>query len=85
MLRRDELQLCVMIVAADGYQVAFSLAELDPAVTDKKVMLAFRRDGKELGEKAGPLRVIIPDERQHSRWVRQVVELQVIRLSGLAK
>ena len=65
--------------------MAFSLAELDPAVTDKKVMLAFRRDGKELAAEAGPLRLVIPDEKRHSRWVRRVIELQVIRLRGPLK
>jgi len=32
---------CVMAKAADGYNTEFALAELDPAVTDKKVLCAF--------------------------------------------
>ena len=61
-LRKDALELCVMVVAADGYRVAFALAELDPAVTDKKVLLAFRREGKELSAEMGPLRLVVADE-----------------------
>jgi DMSO/TMAO reductase YedYZ molybdopterin-dependent catalytic subunit len=84
-LRGDALRLCVIVKAADGYKVAFALAEMDPAVTDKKVVLAFRREGKELDVEVGPLRLVIPDEKRHSRWVRRVTELEVIRLPVLAK
>jgi DMSO/TMAO reductase YedYZ molybdopterin-dependent catalytic subunit len=84
-LRGDALRLCVLVKAADGYRAAFALAELDPAVTEKKVLLAFRRDGKELGDEAGPLRLVVPDEKRHSRWVRRVAELEVLRLGQPAK
>ena len=80
-LRGKDMQLCLLVKAADGYKAAFALAELDPAVTDKKVLLAFRRDGKELDNELGPLRLVIPDEKRHSRWVRRVTELEVIRLT----
>jgi DMSO/TMAO reductase YedYZ molybdopterin-dependent catalytic subunit len=81
-LRGDALRLCVLVKAADGYKAALSLAELDPAVTEKKVLLAVRRDGKELDGEAGPLRLVIPDEKRHSRWVRRVIELEVIRVGA---
>jgi DMSO/TMAO reductase YedYZ molybdopterin-dependent catalytic subunit len=84
-LRGDALRLCVIVKAADGYKAAFALAELDPAVTDKKVLLAFRRQSKELDAEAGPLRLVVPDEKRHSRWVRRVTELEVIRLATPAR
>jgi DMSO/TMAO reductase YedYZ molybdopterin-dependent catalytic subunit len=84
-LRGDALQLCVMVKAADGYRAAFALAELDPALTDKKVLLAFRREGKELDANTGPLRLVVPDEKRHGRWVRRVTEIEIIRLRGSAK
>ena len=84
-LRGDALRFCVLVKAADGYKAAFSLAELDPAVTEKKVLLACRRDGKELDTVVGPLRLVLPDEKRHGRWVRRVTELEVIRLGGPAK
>jgi hypothetical protein len=74
-----------MVKAADGYQAAFSVAELDPAVGGKKVLLAFRRDGKELDTQACPLRLVVPDEKRHSRWVRRVTELEVMRLGQPTK
>ena len=79
-LRGDALRLCVIVKAMDGYQALFALAELDPAVTDKLVLLAFSRDGAELDAAAGPLRIIVPDEKRQARWVRQVTELEVVRV-----
>jgi DMSO/TMAO reductase YedYZ molybdopterin-dependent catalytic subunit len=84
-LRGEALRLCVLVKAADGYQVAFSLAELDPNFTDKQVVLVFRKDGKELDAETGPLRIVVPDEKRHGRWVRQVTGLEIIRLGGGAK
>jgi hypothetical protein len=54
-------------------------------VTDKKVLLVLRRDGKDLDPAVGPLRLVIPDEKRHARWVHRVTELNVIRLTTLAK
>jgi hypothetical protein len=81
-LKKDALQLCVMAKAADGYKVVFALAELDPAFSDKQVLLAFSRNGAVLDTKTGPLRIVIPDEKKHGRWIRQVTELEVVRVKG---
>lgn len=80
-LRGAALQLGVLVKAADGYKVAFTLAELDPLFNDKKVLLAYRCDDKDLDSKAGPLRLVIPDEKRQARWVREVVELQIVRVA----
>jgi len=67
------------VEAADGYRVVFAVAELDPASTDRVVLLADRRDGKPLVGAQGPLRIVVPDEKRHSRWVRQVISLKLRR------
>jgi DMSO/TMAO reductase YedYZ molybdopterin-dependent catalytic subunit len=79
-LKKDALQLCVMAKAADGYKVVFALAELDPSFSDKQVLLAFSRNGAALDTKTGPLRIVILDEKKHGRWIRQVTELEVVRV-----
>ncbi|MCG3161873.1 MAG: hypothetical protein JMDDDDMK_03088 [Acidobacteria bacterium] len=78
-LRGDKLTLFLLVEAADNYRAVFALPELDALYTDKLVLLADRRDGKPLSEKEGPLRIIVPDEKRHARWVRQVVALTVKR------
>jgi hypothetical protein len=81
-LRGEALQLCVLVKAADGYKVACAVAESDPLFTEKKLLLAYRRNGKELDSKAGPLRLVIPDEKRQGRWVREVTELEVVRVGA---
>jgi hypothetical protein len=69
---------CLLVEAADGYRAVIALAELDPAFTDKQSLLAFLRDGKPLGEKEGPYRIVIADEKRMARWVRQVTTLKIV-------
>jgi DMSO/TMAO reductase YedYZ molybdopterin-dependent catalytic subunit len=62
----------VVVDAADGYRAVFALAELDPAQTDRVILLADRKDGQPLPAAEGPLRVVVPGEKRPARWVRQV-------------
>jgi DMSO/TMAO reductase YedYZ molybdopterin-dependent catalytic subunit len=78
-LRGPALANYLLVEAADGYRAVFALPELDPTFTDRVILLADRREGKPLGEKEGPLRVVVPGEKRPSRWVRQVTGLKVGR------
>src|SRR5215510_7197538 len=78
-LRGKNLELYLVVEAADGYRVVYALPELDPAYTDKIIILADKRDGKSLDAKEGPLRLVVPDEKRQARWVRQVIGLVVKR------
>ncbi len=78
-LRGQALSLFVVVEAADGYRAVFSLAELDREFTDRVILLADRRDDKPLPAQAGPLQVIVPGEKKHARWVRQVIRIKVGR------
>jgi hypothetical protein len=69
----------LVVEAADGYRVVFALPELDPACSNQMILLADRRDGKPLDSMDGPLRIVVPAEKRHSRWVRQVIALKVGR------
>jgi DMSO/TMAO reductase YedYZ molybdopterin-dependent catalytic subunit len=75
-LRGPRVAEYVLVEAADKYRATFALAELDPSMTDKVVLLADRRDGKPL-EGVGPYRLVVPDDKIHSRWVRQVTRVSV--------
>ena len=76
-LRGPALARYALVEAADGYRAVFSLTELDQEVTERAVLLADRRDGQPLDAKEGPLRIVIPDEKRHARWVRQVTAIHV--------
>lgn len=73
-----DLAKVVLVTAADGYRVAFALAEFDPAFGNSTAILADTRDSKPLDEKEGPFRLVIADEQRAGRWVRQVVRVELI-------
>jgi Oxidoreductase molybdopterin binding domain len=77
-MKGKRLSNCLLVEAADGYRVVIALPELDPAFTDKQILLVFLRDGKPLGEKEGPYRSVIPDEKRMARWVRQITNLRIV-------
>ncbi len=78
-LRGPAMALYLVVEAADGYRAVFALSELDPAFTDRVVLLADRLDGQPLSARDGPLQVVVPGEKKHARWVRQVIRLRIGR------
>lgn len=77
-LRGKRLASYLLVEGADGYRAVIALPEIDPAFTDKQIILAFLKDGKPLDDKEGPYRIVIPDEKRMSRWVREVTVLKVV-------
>jgi DMSO/TMAO reductase YedYZ molybdopterin-dependent catalytic subunit len=75
-LRGRAVASYLLIEAADGYRVVFSLEEADARTPTPRLLLADRRNGRPLSPDEGPFRVIAPDAR-HSRWIRQVVRIAV--------
>jgi DMSO/TMAO reductase YedYZ molybdopterin-dependent catalytic subunit len=69
----------ILVEGGDGYRAVLALAEVDPKVSDKAVLLADRLDGKPLPEGAGPFRLVVPGDKVPSRWVKQVVRVGVHR------
>jgi hypothetical protein len=68
----------VVVRAADGYAVVFTLAELDPIDTACAPILADRRNGVALPAKLGDFRVIAPCDKTQARWIWQVRGLTVV-------
>jgi len=79
-LHGKEFLKALKITAADNYQVFFALAELDPNLATRTIILADRCDGKPLAAGAGPGQVIVPGEKKPGRWIRQVTGMQVVTL-----
>jgi hypothetical protein len=78
-LRGPALTTVVIVEARDGFRVAFALAEIDPDMTDNVVLLADRKDGKHFDTREGPYRFVVPHDKKHSRWVRQVTRIRLHR------
>jgi hypothetical protein len=68
----------VAVDALDDYRAVFALAELDPAFSDRAIILADLRNGQPLDKKHGPFQIIAPAEKRQARWVRMVKSIRVI-------
>jgi hypothetical protein len=79
-VKGKRLASCLLVEGADGLRVVIALPEIDPAFTDKQIVLAFLKDGKPLDAKEGPYRIVIPDEKRMARWVRQVTTLKIVEV-----
>ena len=79
-MRGNAIATYVVAGASDGYQVVFSLAELDPAFTGSEIIVADTIDGKPLFAYQGPLRIVAPKDTRPARSVRMLERLEVVRL-----
>ncbi len=79
-MRGKALASYVLAEAKDGYQVVFSLAELDPVFTESQILLADKADGKPLTGALGPFRLIAPKDKRGARSVRMLTRLDVVLL-----
>jgi DMSO/TMAO reductase YedYZ molybdopterin-dependent catalytic subunit len=70
----------VLASAKDGYQVVFSLAELDPAFTPNDIIIADSVDGQPLFDYQGAFRLVAPHDKRGARSVRMLQRLEVVRL-----
>lgn len=79
-MRGKAMATVLVAGGADGYRAVYAVPEIDPSFTDRVILVAFRADGKPLADGAGPLQMIVPDDKRHGRWVRQVTSLALQRL-----
>lgn len=73
------LSTFLLVEAADGYKAVYALPELDPGHTDRQVILADRRDGKDLAANALPFQIVAEGHKRAARWVRQVKTLRIMK------
>jgi DMSO/TMAO reductase YedYZ molybdopterin-dependent catalytic subunit len=79
-LRGKALAGYVLAEAQDGYQVVFSLGELDPTFTDNEILLADTANGKPLFGEQGRFRLIVPKDKLGARAVRMLTKLEIVQV-----
>jgi DMSO/TMAO reductase YedYZ molybdopterin-dependent catalytic subunit len=78
-LRGPALSTRLVIEASDGYRIVLTLADLDPSLGGRRILLANRVDGRALPPDEAPWRLIVVGDQRPSRSVRQVVRIRVVR------
>jgi DMSO/TMAO reductase YedYZ molybdopterin-dependent catalytic subunit len=79
-MRGKDLAGYVLASAKDGYEIVFSLGELDPDLGGVRAIVADKRDGKPLFQYQGPIRLVLPGDKAGARSVRMLEKLEVVKL-----
>ena len=79
-LRGKALSSYVMAEAQDGYQVVFSLGELDPSFIDNEILLADTANGKALFGAQGRFRLVVPKDKPGARSIRMLTKIEVVQV-----
>lgn len=77
-LRGPALAMRVVLEASDGYRIVVALAELDPTLGGRRMILADRMNGRPLPADEAPWRLVIPGDQRPSRSARSVVTIRVL-------
>jgi len=79
-LRGKALSSYVIAEAQDGYQVVFSLGELDPSFIDNEILLADTANGKSLFGAQGRFRLVVPKDKPGARSIRMLTKIEVVQV-----
>jgi hypothetical protein len=79
-MRGKALAGYVLAEAKDGYAVLFSFGELDSDLGGTEAIIADTRDGKPLFTYQGPVRLVLPADKEGARSVRMLEKLEVVKL-----
>ena len=79
-LRGPALATYVVASASDGYQVVFSLGELDPDTTEGQFLVADTANGTSLISEGEAFRIVIPQDKHGARSIRMLTKIEVVRL-----
>jgi hypothetical protein len=76
-LRGEPLALGIVAAGADGYKVALSIAEIDPAFHPGEVIVADTLAGKPLPPDIGPFRLVVSEDKRPARAVRNLISIEL--------
>jgi DMSO/TMAO reductase YedYZ molybdopterin-dependent catalytic subunit len=76
-VKNDILRHTIMVAGRDGYEVALSVAEIDPKFGGDRAMIAYAMDGEALPHGRGSARLIVPTDKAAGRAVFDVASITV--------
>lgn len=67
----------VFVQGRDGYTIPFTMGELQPDFGNRSAWLALDEDEKPLPDDAGPVELLVPEDKQAARWVHAIAVITV--------
>jgi hypothetical protein len=74
------LRSCVVASATDHYSVVYSAAEMEPAFSNSKVIVAITKAGNTPNHEGGDIQLINTDGAKPARWIHGLTTLTVTTL-----
>lgn len=71
----------LIATGTDKYFVLYSLAEVEPAFSHNKVILALTKEGGHVNDEGGMIELVNTDDAKPARWLHGLTNLNVITLS----
>jgi len=78
--KRPGFKKVVVVTARDGFQAVFSCAELSDEIGATRALLVWKADGKPLPPEQGPIRLVVPTDKEASRSAWAVQKIEVVDL-----
>ena len=79
-LRGKTLSDYVLATGHDGYEVVYTLTEMDTAFSDGDLLLADKNQGNALTATQGPFRIVAPHDKKPARSLRMLERIDVVQL-----
>ena len=76
-VKNAALGLFIVATGRDRYQTVISFGEVSADYGNQPILVAYEQDGKPITGKEGPLRLIVPGDKQTGRYVSGLVSLEV--------
>lgn len=77
---RELNDAAILIRATDDYQTVVSASAVLMDEDGSRYLIALERNGQALDEKHAPASLVVPGDPKRVRWVRQINEIDLIRL-----
>lgn len=75
---RQRAVMTVVLTGRDSQRAVLAMVEVDPSFSTETILLVERRNGAPLADVEGAWRAIVPNDRRHARWIRDVVGIEVV-------
>src|SRR5262249_32145908 len=79
-LRGKALITCVLAEVHDGYEVVFSVGEVNPPITEGQILLADKANDKPLSGDNGAFRISAARDKRAGRSISMLTKLEIVQL-----
>lgn len=68
----DKLSMYLVVSAVDSYQATVAWGEIDPALANGEILLAYAQDDAPIADEYGAVRLVVPSDASDGRYVSGV-------------